>query len=118
LAGTISASALPPRPVYRAIRCASCLRQIGTAILNYASQHAGQSPTSLQSLKLPFPHGPTDFTCPTTGQTRNVILPGFHTPLRDDAVLLLEPRPADGGANVLFGNGTVKFIRAGDALAP
>ena len=117
LAGAAGASELPPESG-RTVRCLSCIRRIGVAMQTYSSQHAGVLPSSLQSLDLPFPHGANDFTCPTTGKIRSVIFANPRLPFRDNTIVLWEPQPADGGANVLFHDGTVMFVRYQEKSGP
>jgi len=129
-----------PKERANRVKCASSLRQIGQAILLYASDHAGQLPAGFQQLLTgPDAVDPTVFVCPssdhdawmgaTTQQVLAVLAQKGHwsyvylgvgrtlTKLTDDMILVYEdPVNHEGdGANFLFADGHVEWVITAEA---
>lgn len=127
-----------PRCGSNRVKCQSNMRQIGQAILLYTNDFGGRYPDSLGDLLLTEDITSEAFVCPSTtdtparGPTTQAVVAGMSKPghlsyiyvgkgfdvktVRPDAVILYEPISNDGGGmNVLFGDGHIEFISAGNA---
>ena len=117
------------------VPCASNLRQIGHAILVYASKHNGHLPDDLPTLIETEDLSPNVFCCPNTsdvpaaGPTTQAIMTEMKKPgtvsylylgkgltssdLTADVVLAYEPlsNHQGRGMNVLFGDGHVEWVQ-------
>jgi prepilin-type processing-associated H-X9-DG protein len=115
------------------VKCASNLRQIGIAILLYANENHGHYPDSVDQLLLTQDITSPVFVCPSskdaaaTGATTQAVATNLHTGghlsyvylgkgMTNDAaattVVAYEPlsNHSNAGCNVLFGDGSVRFI--------
>jgi hypothetical protein len=123
------------------IKCASNLRQIGLAITQYANDHAGQFPDSLETILLNGDVTAAVFTCPSsnespaTGATTQEVVTDFRQPgrvsylylgrsftsatVKPDSVLVYEPltNHGDDGTNILFGDMHAEFYNRQGAKA-
>jgi prepilin-type processing-associated H-X9-DG protein len=126
------------RPQAQIVKCASNLRQIGLALMQYAESHDGHLPDDMGEL-VSEDLATEVFVCPNTSDERadigpttqqtiaNVASPGHLSYIylgkgktnaeSSDTVLAYEPighhPPASGvtgGSNVLFGDGHVSFM--------
>ena len=122
------------RPRYYATRlpCGSNMKELGMVMLIYANDNKGKYPESDQwcDLLIKDPNVPeTSFVCPANKKARSTyaINPNCEPNSPDDMVLLFETKAGwnqqggpellttenhqDKGSNILFNDGTVKFIR-------
>jgi len=109
------------------VKCASNMRQIGTALMIYGSANGGQYPPDLATLTANTPLTLNTLTCPSSNDTpaanagqlgvpghlSYVYVPGLTTSASADAILLYEPltNHTRDGINILFGDGHVEFLQ-------
>jgi prepilin-type processing-associated H-X9-DG protein len=117
------------------MKCSANLKQIGLAIQLYANEHRGRYPDSLGDVMRTQDIDRTAFVCPATSHTIQpgsneavaieidagegsyaYVGKGMKTPVGAKTVVAYEPLSNHGaGSNVLFGDGSVQFILAGQA---
>ncbi len=119
------------------VKCASQLKSLGFAVLLYSNENRGAYPDSLEQLYLTQDITPEIFVCPdssdtkATGATPEAIAKdltagghlsyvyvgkGMTSRVSPATVIAYEPLTNHGhGSNVLFGDGTVTFIRKAQA---
>lgn len=111
------------------VKCASNLRQIGTAITLYAGKHSGLLPDSFATLARHDDLMPEVFVCPSSSAERATLSEalaatptaqnlsyiylgdGLQAPLDENTILMVEDLGDHDrdGVNILFGDGRVEF---------
>jgi prepilin-type processing-associated H-X9-DG protein len=114
------------------IKCASNMRQIGQALLQYSDTNHGQYPHRLEDLFLAESMTPNIFICPSSNDTAAtgatpqaqaaalaagghesyIYVPDLSSTASGQAVVLYEPleNHSRDGINVLFLDGRVQFL--------
>ena len=113
------------------VKCASNMRQIGLALLQYANDHHGQYPPRLEELILDGNINSNVFVCPDSidtpapgstpqaqaaalssgGHESYIYVPNLNSSVSAETIVLYEPLSdhAGQGMNILFGDGHVEF---------
>lgn len=104
------------RPAVARIKCGSDIRQIGFSLAAYAETHEGRLPDSLAALR--ETRYVESLTCPSnTGLDYVYYGRGLSWPAGDGVPILAEPlvNHEGEGMNLLFGDGSVEFLKANEA---
>ena len=99
------------RKVQLRMKCLANLQKIGTALSTYASQHNEAAP-SLNGLRQLGLLDQAHLVCPSAKQPNYILVRHSQGEARQgEGILVFEPLSNHGqGANILFVNGTCKFV--------